>query len=167
MSQAFIGVGSNLGDRERTIQQAKDLLGSLRGVRMLACSKLLETEPVGGPAEQDKYLNAVWQIETELTPKQLLEQLLDIERVLGRVRKEKDGPRTIDLDLLFYDQEVIDRSELVIPHPRVHERFFVLEPMAELDPDFRHPVLKKTVLELLKGLGHKKPSQDEQSLRTQ
>jgi len=151
MPRVFIGVGSNLGEREKNIQRAKDCLGSARGVRFLACSKIRETEPVGGPP-QEKYLNAVWQVETELSPKKMLEKLLEIEGQLGRVREEKDGPRTIDLDILFYDQEIIDRPDLVVPHPRAHERLFVLEPMVELDPDFRHPALKKTINQLLKEL---------------
>jgi len=149
MPQAFIGVGSNLGEREKHIQHAKDCLGSVRGVRFLACSQIRETEPVGGPAGQGKYLNGVWQIETDLGPKKLLEHLMEIERQLGRIREEKNGPRTIDLDILFYEREIIDRPGLVIPHPRVHERRFVLEPMAELDPDFIHPAFKKTIRVLL------------------
>ena len=152
MSKVFIGVGSNLGERETHIQRAKDCLGSVRGVRFLACSKIHETEPLGGPSGQGKYLNTVWQIETDLGPKKLMEHLMQIEQQLGRVREEKNGPRTIDLDLLFYEQEIIDRPGMVIPHPRAHERLFVLEPMAELDPDFRHPALKKTIKELLKAI---------------
>jgi 2-amino-4-hydroxy-6-hydroxymethyldihydropteridine diphosphokinase len=156
MSQVFIGIGSNLGEREKHIQRAKDCLGSVRGVRFLACSRIRETEPIGGPPVQGKYLNGVWQIETDLGPKKLMEHLMEIERQLGRVREEKNGPRTIDLDLLFYEQEIIDRPGMVVPHPRAHERLFVLEPMADLDPDFRHPVLKKTIKELLKAISGKR-----------
>lgn len=148
MTTVFIGVGSNLGERENHIQHAKDCLGSVRGVRFLACSQIRETEPVGGPP-QGKYLNTVWQIETELSPKKLLEELHGIEDQLGRVREEKNGPRVIDLDILFYEREIIDRPDLVVPHPRAHERRFVLEPMAELDPDFIHPLFKKTMRVLL------------------
>lgn len=183
MTTAFIGVGSNLGDREKHLQHAKDFLGSVRGIRFLKCSKIRESEPVGGPvtnqsersgdwgrpnchsekkieslggpAGQGKYLNAVWLVETELSVKKLLEKLLEIEDQLGRVREEKNGPRTIDLDILFYDREIIDRPDLMIPHPRAHERLFVLEPMAELDPDFQHPVLKKTMKELFTELSAK------------
>ena len=150
--QAFIGVGSNLGDREKNFQCARDLLGSIRGIRFLACSKVCETEPVGGPAKQGKYLNAVWRIETELNPRKLLDRLMEIEKQLGRVREEKNGPRTIDLDILFFGQEIIRSRELTVPHPRLHERAFVLEPMAELAPDFAHPIFKKTMKELLTAL---------------
>lgn len=148
MAIIFIGVGSNLGERKKNLQKARDFLGSIRGIRFLACSEVRETEPVGGPAGQGKYLNAVWQIETELSPRKLLEHLLDIENQLGRTRDGKNFPRTMDLDILFYDQEIINQPELVIPHPRSHERLFVLEPMAELAPDFVHPVFKKNMKEL-------------------
>jgi 2-amino-4-hydroxy-6-hydroxymethyldihydropteridine diphosphokinase len=151
MPKVFIGVGSNLGDREKSIQRARDLLGGARGVRIMVCASIRETEPVGGPP-QNKYLNTVWEIETDLSPKKLLESLMEIEQQLGRAREEKNGPRTIDLDILFYEQEIIDRPGLVIPHPRAHERLFVLEPMAELDPDLRHPILKKTIKQLAKEL---------------
>ena len=150
--QAFIGVGSNLGDRAKNLQRARDLLGSIRGIRVLACSSIRETEPVGGPAKQEKYLNGVWQIETELSSRKLLDHLVEIEKQLGRVREEKNGPRTIDLDILFYGQEVIHQPELTVPHPRLHERIFVLEPLAEVAPDFEHPVFKKTMKELLEIL---------------
>jgi 2-amino-4-hydroxy-6-hydroxymethyldihydropteridine diphosphokinase len=148
MPQVYIGIGSNLGEREKHIQRALELVGSIRGVRTMACASLRETEPVGGPS-QGKYLNTVWQIETDLSPRKLLEHLIEIERQLGRVREEKNGPRTLDLDILFYEREIIDRPGLVIPHPRAHERLFVLEPMAELDPDFVHPLLKKSMKDLL------------------
>lgn len=152
MPKVFIGVGSNLGDREKHIQQARDLLGSIRGIRFTQCSRVRETDPEGGPAGQGKYLNAVWQIESELNPQELMGQLWVIEKQLGRERREKNGPRTVDLDILFYDQEILARSELTVPHPRAHERVFVIEPMAELDPNFIHPVLRKTVKEILRGL---------------
>ncbi|HOW59502.1 MAG TPA: 2-amino-4-hydroxy-6-hydroxymethyldihydropteridine diphosphokinase [Candidatus Omnitrophota bacterium] len=152
MPTVFIGVGSNLGEREKNIRRAKDCLGSVRGIRFLACSQIRETEPVGGPSAQKKYLNAVWQIETELKPRKLLEHFMKIERELGRVRKLKNEPRVIDLDILFYDQDVIDVPHLTIPHPRLHERGFVLEPMAELAPDFIHPQFKKNIKTLLDEL---------------
>jgi 2-amino-4-hydroxy-6-hydroxymethyldihydropteridine diphosphokinase len=156
MTKVFIGVGSNLGEREKHIQLARDLLGSIRGVRITACASLRETEPLGGPP-QGKYMNTVWQIETDLGPKKLMEHLMEIERQLGRVREELNGPRTIDLDILFYEQEIIDRPGLVIPHPRAHERPFVLEPMTELDPDFRHPALKKTMKVLIREFHENHP----------
>lgn len=151
MPKVFIGVGSNLGDREKQIRLAKDLLGSIRGVRFFRCSQIRETDPVGGPP-QGKYLNAVWEIETGLSPRGLLKELLMIEKTLGRDRKEKNGPRTLDLDILFYEDQVIRERNLTIPHPQLQERVFVLEPMAELEPDLVHPVLKKTIRELLNNL---------------
>lgn len=156
MSKVFIGVGSNLGDRAKHIQRACDLLGGLRGIRFIRCSRAIETEPVGGPAGQAKFLNAVWQIECDLGPQELLKELLAIEQELGRERQEKNGPRTIDLDILFYDQEVIALPDLTVPHPRLHERTFVLEPMAELAPDLTHPVLNKTMKELMRAISCKR-----------
>jgi 2-amino-4-hydroxy-6-hydroxymethyldihydropteridine diphosphokinase len=147
MTQVLIGVGSNLGDREKHLQQACDFLGGLRGIRFIRSSQVRETDPVGGPA-QGKYLNAVWQIETGLGLQELLKQLMEIERRLGRVRTEKNGPRTMDLDILFYGQEIIDQPGLTVPHPRLHERMFVLEPLFELAPDLVHPILKKTIKQL-------------------
>lgn len=149
MPTVFIGVGANLGEREKNIRRAKDCLGSVRGIRFLACSQIRETEPVGGPAGQRKYLNAVWQIETELKPRKLLEHLMKIEQEMGRVRKSKNESRVIDLDILFYGQEIINESNLTVPHPRLHERGFVLEPIAELAPDFIHPRFKKNMETLL------------------
>jgi len=153
MPKVFIGVGANLGDREKTIQRAHALLGSLRGIRFVQCSGVIETDPVGGPAGQERYLNAVWQIQSDLSPRELLGKLLGFEMELGRKRNEKDGPRTIDLDILFYDQEIHNDRELIVPHPRLHERAFVLEPLAELAPDLVHPMLNKTIKELLSKLG--------------
>jgi 2-amino-4-hydroxy-6-hydroxymethyldihydropteridine diphosphokinase len=159
MSTAFIGVGSNLGERERYIQQAQDFLGGLRGIRFIQCSSVIETEPVGGPAGQGKYLNAVWQIECDLLPLELMKKLLAIEKEIGRKRSEKNGPRIIDLDILFYGQEIIDQLELTVPHPRTHERAFVLEPLCELAPDLVHPVLKKTIKQLSTELSAKGKAQ--------
>ena len=152
MKQVFIGVGSNLGDREKHIQRARDFVGSVRGVRFVACSQVRETDPVGGPSGQGKYLNAVLRIETELAPWELMRRLLSIEKELGRERQEKNGPRTIDLDILFYDQEILTGPDLTVPHPRAHERDFVMEPMTELAPDFVHPVLKRTMRGILNNL---------------
>ncbi|HNX69083.1 MAG TPA: 2-amino-4-hydroxy-6-hydroxymethyldihydropteridine diphosphokinase [Candidatus Omnitrophota bacterium] len=151
MPTVFIGIGSNLGDREKNIQRAKDFLGSVRGVRITGSSSIRETDPVGGP-KQGNYLNAVWRIETDLDPERLLEHLQQIETQLGRERKEKNGPRILDLDLLAYGNEVIREKDLTVPHPRMHERVFVLQPFCDLAPEWTHPVLKKTVKELLNYL---------------
>jgi 2-amino-4-hydroxy-6-hydroxymethyldihydropteridine diphosphokinase len=134
MPLAYIGLGSNLGDREATLRRAVDLLGSRPGIRVVAVSSLHETEPVG-LLEQPRFLNAAAAVETELSPRALLDELLAVERALGRTREgPRYGPRTIDLDLLVYGEEVVREEGLDVPHPRLHERRFVLEPLAELAP---------------------------------
>lgn len=131
---AFIGLGSNLGEREETLQRALELLGGRDGIRLVAVSPLRETDPVGY-LDQPRFLNGAAQIETDLSPLELLAVLLDVERTLGRVREgPRFGPRTLDLDLLLYDDEIVDEPGLAVPHPRLHERRFVLEPLTELDP---------------------------------
>ncbi|MEK6274203.1 MAG: 2-amino-4-hydroxy-6-hydroxymethyldihydropteridine diphosphokinase [Actinomycetota bacterium] len=138
MATAFIGIGSNLGDRETHLRAALDLLAAEHGIEVVAVSRLRETEPVG-PVEQGPFLNGALQVTTGLPPRELLERLLDVETRLGRVRRERLGPRTIDLDLLLYDEEVLDEPGLTLPHPRLHERRFALEPLAELAPDLVVP----------------------------
>ena len=133
MTRAYVGVGANLGDRRGTIEAAVALL---EGV--VAVSELRETDPVG-VIDQPAFLNGALAIETELSARELLDRLLDIERRLGRERRERWGPRTIDLDLLLYGGETIDEPGLTVPHPRLHERSFALEPLAELDPDLVVP----------------------------
>jgi 2-amino-4-hydroxy-6-hydroxymethyldihydropteridine diphosphokinase len=137
---AYIGIGSNLGDRERAIAAALDLLRAERGVEVLAVSSLRETDPVGH-VDQPRFLNGAAAVETSLTARELLERLLEIERRLGRVRGEgpRFGPRTIDLDLLLYGGETIDEPGLQVPHPRLAERRFALEPLAELEPALEIP----------------------------
>ena len=135
MTVAYVGLGANLGDREATIRAA---VAQLPGV--VAVSPLRETDPVG-VTDQPQFLNGVAALETELAPRELLDVLLAIERRLGRERRERWGPRTIDLDLLLYGDEVIDEDGLKIPHPRLHERRFVLEPLADLAPQLVVPGL--------------------------
>jgi 2-amino-4-hydroxy-6-hydroxymethyldihydropteridine diphosphokinase len=130
---AYVGVGSNLGDREATIRAAID---SLPGV--VAVSELRETDPVG-VTEQPPFLNGAVAVETDLSARELLDALLTIERGLGRERRERWGPRTIDLDLLLYGGETVEEPGLSVPHPRLHERRFALEPLAELDPELVVP----------------------------
>jgi 2-amino-4-hydroxy-6-hydroxymethyldihydropteridine diphosphokinase len=125
---AYVGLGANLGDREGTIRAA---VADLPGV--VAVSTLRETDPVG-ITDQPRFLNGVAVLETELAPRELLDVLLAVERRLGRERGRRWGPRTIDLDLLLYGDEVIDETGLTIPHPRLHERRFVLEPLADIAP---------------------------------
>jgi 2-amino-4-hydroxy-6-hydroxymethyldihydropteridine diphosphokinase len=138
MATAFVGIGSNLGDREAHLRSALQLLGAETGIDVVAVSELRETEPVG-PVEQGRFVNGAALLETELSPRELLGRLLTIEARLGRVRSERFGPRTIDLDLLVYGDEVIDEPGLTVPHPRLHERRFALEPLTDLAPDLVVP----------------------------
>lgn len=134
MTRAFVGLGANLGDREETLRSALTLLDGRDGVRVTAVSAFSETEPVGY-LEQPPFLNAAAVLETTLSPRELMACLLDVERELGRERTgPRFGPRTIDLDLLVYEGMEIDEPGLTVPHPRLHERSFVLEPLCELDP---------------------------------
>jgi 2-amino-4-hydroxy-6-hydroxymethyldihydropteridine diphosphokinase len=140
MATAFVGIGSNLGEPERQIASALDQLAAEEGIELVAVSSLRETEPVGY-LDQPNFLNGAAQVETELPARELLERLLAIEARLGRVRGEgpRFGPRTIDLDLLVYGDETIDEPGLTLPHPRLAERRFALEPVAELAPELEIP----------------------------
>ena len=150
--RAFVGLGSNLGDRERTIGRAVELLADAPGVDVVAVSHLRETEP-WGPVEQPAYLNGAVEVATELPPRALLDVLLAVEQALGRDRTaERWGPRTIDLDLLLYGEVEVDEPGLTVPHPWLHERRFALEPLAELAPDAVVP-RRGSVSELLAALG--------------
>lgn len=150
MSNAYIGVGANLGDRRAALHQACVSLGALGEVN--AVSSVYETEPVGFE-DQPRYLNAAVRLDTDLQPDVLLRGLHEIENELGRVRTFPNAPRIIDLDLLFYDDRVIETSGLVVPHPRLHERAFVLVPLNDIAVDLMHPQLNISVGGLLKGLG--------------
>ena len=140
MTRAYVGLGANLGPREVTLLRAVDLLAETEGVDVLEVSQLRETEPFG-VVGQPAYLNGAAAIDTTLTPRELLERLLEIERELGRVRDVRWGPRTIDLDLLVYGDRSVDEPGLHVPHPRLAERRFALEPLAELDPALDIPGL--------------------------
>ena len=140
MTVAYVGLGANVGPREVTLLRAVDLLAEADDVEVLAVSQLRETEPVG-VLDQPSFLNGAVRVETSLAPRVLLELLLGIERSLGRVRAERWGPRSVDLDLLVYGDETVDEPGLRIPHPRLPERRFALEPLAELDPDLVVPGL--------------------------
>jgi 2-amino-4-hydroxy-6-hydroxymethyldihydropteridine diphosphokinase len=149
---AFIALGSNLGDREENIQMAIDALRNSDGVSIRRMSSLLENPAVGGPPDSPPFLNAVAELRTSLPAHELLDRLLDIEQQLGRVRYQKWEPRIIDLDLILYSDQIIDRPQLVVPHPLLHERDFVLRPLAEIAPQVVHPQLQMTVKEMLDRL---------------
>jgi 2-amino-4-hydroxy-6-hydroxymethyldihydropteridine diphosphokinase len=137
MHVATLGLGANLGDRLRSLQSAVDLLAA-EGVRAVASSRVWETEPVGGPPNQPPHLNAVIRTETEAGPHEVLAACNHVEAELGRTREVRWGPRTIDIDVLLYDELVVNEPALTIPHPRITQRAFVVLPLLELDPD---PVL--------------------------
>lgn len=138
MTITYVGLGANIGSREATLRRAVDLLGEAEGVDVLAVSELRETEPVG-VVDQPPFVNGAVALETTRSPRDLLELLLETEQSLGRVRGERWGPRTVDLDLLVYGAEVVDEPGLRVPHPQLHERRFALEPLAELDPELEVP----------------------------
>ncbi len=144
----FLGLGSNLGHRKRNLENAIAALSSHPQIDVLSRSSFHDSAPVGN-LNQGRFLNAVVKIETSLKPEELLDTLLAIEIELGRVRAEHWGPRTIDIDILTLHDLVYESKRLSIPHPLMHERRFVLEPLAEIAPDFRHPVLGSSITEML------------------
>ncbi|MDB5011120.1 MAG: 2-amino-4-hydroxy-6-hydroxymethyldihydropteridine diphosphokinase [Mucilaginibacter sp.] len=146
MHQVFFLLGSNLGDRQLFLQQAIAHIEK-NIAPVIKKSAIYETQSWGKTDSPD-YLNQVILLQTELLPQTILKNILDIERIIGRVREEKWGPRTIDIDLLFYNSAIINEPGLQVPHPELHNRKFTLEPLAEIAPFFIHPILKKTILQL-------------------
>ena len=159
MIDAYVGLGANLGDRMETLRAAVEQLAREPGFLLRGTSRVYETEPVGPP--QPRYLNAVVRIGTLLSPRATLRRLLEIEELLGRVRRERWGAREIDLDLLLYGDRIVADGALRVPHPHLHERAFALVPLAELAPDAYHPQMARTASELLSAL----PEQARASIR--
>lgn len=148
--KAYVGLGSNLGDRAAYLLLGLSALSRLPKTHLLRLSPVYETDPVGPP--QPPYLNMVAELETALSPKGLLAEMLRVEKALGRERRERWGPRTLDLDLLLYGDLVLEEAGLSVPHPRLHERAFVLVPLLDLLPEGRHPLLGQSFAELLASL---------------
>jgi 2-amino-4-hydroxy-6-hydroxymethyldihydropteridine diphosphokinase len=149
LKSVYLSLGSNVGDRISNLNQALFLLAGLG--KVVAVSSFYETEPVELTA-QPWFLNCAARLDTEKMPKQLMKCILDIERGMGRVRRQKKGPRNIDIDILLFGSSIVETKELTIPHPALHERRFVLEPLAEIAPELRHPVFKRTIRELRDAL---------------
>jgi 2-amino-4-hydroxy-6-hydroxymethyldihydropteridine diphosphokinase len=151
MTVVYIGIGSNLGDRQGNCLRAVERMDRLAGCRITSCSDWFLTKPVGVEG-QEWYVNGVVSLTTDISPQDLLKRLLAIEADMGRIRRERWGPRNIDLDILLFGQEIVQESTLKIPHPRMHLRRFVLEPMTQLAPDFVHPGLGLSIEVLLEKL---------------
>lgn len=151
---AYIALGSNMGDKKVYLDEAVTALKETRGCQVMKVSEYIETKPYGG-VEQDDFLNGVLELRTLMLPFELLDKLHEIEQEAGRKRLVHWGPRTLDLDILLYDDEVIESQDLIIPHVEMHLRDFVLKPLAEIAPFQRHPVLNKTAVQLLKELEEK------------
>jgi 2-amino-4-hydroxy-6-hydroxymethyldihydropteridine diphosphokinase len=149
---AFIGIGANVGDRRHNINAAVQKLKETPAVEVVRVSKMLENPAVGMDDDAPPFLNGVVQVSTSLGSHALLHRLLEIEKELGRDRRERWEPRVIDLDLLLYADHIISSQELIVPHPLMHERRFVLEPLADIAPDFVHPTLQMTIAGLLENL---------------
>jgi 2-amino-4-hydroxy-6-hydroxymethyldihydropteridine diphosphokinase len=148
MKTAYIGIGSNVGDSQRNCHEAIERIGASDGCRVISASAFYLTEPVGNK-NQEWYVNGVVSISTAMRARDLLNALLQVEANMGRVRTVKWGPRIIDLDILLFGQDIIDEIDLKIPHPMMHLRKFVMAPVAEIAPEIIHPVLGKTMTELL------------------
>lgn len=152
---AAIALGGNLGDSQRILLSAMTAIDQAQEIKMIARSPLYKTAPVGPP--QPDYLNACILVETSLTPRALLQQLLIIENQFGRVRQERWGARSLDLDLLLFSDQIVDLPGLTVPHPRLHERPFVLVPMMDIAPQWPHPIFGKTIAQLLDQLSMTEP----------
>jgi 2-amino-4-hydroxy-6-hydroxymethyldihydropteridine diphosphokinase len=154
MAKAYLGIGSNLGPRQENIRRAIEKLNRLNGIFITKISSLIETKPQGPP--QAAFLNGALEVETALPAEALLKKLKEIEFQMGRRPNGiKWGPRVVDIDILLFNDRIIDSQDLKVPHPLMHSRLFVLEPLCQIAPDLRHPLLNKTVRDLLSELKHK------------
>jgi 2-amino-4-hydroxy-6-hydroxymethyldihydropteridine diphosphokinase len=151
---AYLSIGSNLGDRLETFRKAFQLLSESPHIKLVSCSSLYETDPIGYE-DQDCFLNAVLKVKTDLEPEQLLHACMKIEQDLGRKREIRWGPRTLDLDILLYNHENIETEILSVPHPRMHERAFVIVPLMEVDPDISLPQMHAPLSDLLEQISDK------------
>lgn len=149
--KVYLSLGSNMGEKKENLEKALDYLSKLPHTSIIKQSQFLDTEPFGY-VEQDSFVNACVELKTLLTAREMLDSCLEIEEKMGRKRMIKWGPRNIDIDILFYDKEIYDEEDLVIPHPWIEERMFVLEPLSEIAPNYIHPILKKTIFMLKRGV---------------
>lgn len=147
----YLSIGSNMGDKRKNLLDAIENISKLENTKVIKSSKILETEPFGY-LEQDNFLNACLEVRTLMTAQEFLKEILDIELKMGRVREIKWGPRIIDIDILFYDKDIIEEDNLAVPHPWICEREFVLEPLSEIAPNYIHPLERKTVATLNRKL---------------
>ncbi|KRQ87888.1 Bifunctional folate synthesis protein [Caloramator mitchellensis] len=150
MNKVYVAFGTNIGDKTDNIEQALKLMED-RGLKIIKKSSIVSTEPYGY-TNQPEFLNGVVEVITDLNPRQVLETLLNIEKDMGRIREFKWGPRNIDLDIIFFNSDVINEEDLKIPHPDMHNREFVLKPLCEIAPELVHPILKKSINQLLDEL---------------
>ena len=148
MITAYLGLGSNLGNRLAFMRGGRDALLERSGITLVRASGVYETTAVGGPPDNPPFLNAILEIATTLTPAELLAACLAVEDEFGRTRPERWAPRTLDIDILLYADQLVDEPDLVIPHPRLHERSFVLAPLAEIAPELHHPGLQRSIADL-------------------
>ena len=148
METAYLGFGSNLGNRMAFLRGGRDMLSNRPDIEIVQASGVYETEAVGGPPDSPHFLNAVLHIRTSLDPDGLLKACLAVEGEFGRSRPARWAPRTLDIDLLFYENQVIHEEKLTVPHPRLQERAFILAPLVEIAPNLKHPLLDQTITEL-------------------
>lgn len=154
ITTAYIALGSNLGNREANLRRALAMLVETPQIHIRRISSWVETPAIGGPEDSPAFLNAAVEAQVSLTPQALMNRLLEIEQQMGRIRREKWEPRIIDMDLLLFGNAIISSHDLIVPHPLMHERAFVLKPLAEIAPNAVHPALNATVAGLLESLNH-------------